>query len=98
APALALAIVALQCWLPAWINRNGGSGALVRGASLAAIIVTCGMYLSYEAAVVAYKTTLVGTDGDRFYAFDIGARVNRIVERVKQTPPGSTVVVIPQGV
>ena len=106
APVLMLAIMTLLCWLPGWIDRSGGSGALLVGSTLAAVIVTVGIpstdhgfgYLRYIHLVATHKPILVGTDGDAFYAAHDGESVNRIVQRLKELPPDAKVTIVPQGV
>ena len=90
APALMLAAAASLCWLPAWMNGRGGSGAPLRGAALAAFIVTAGTYVYYERMNVQHKTIRVGSGADAFYAQDQGAVANQILaalDRARAMPP-----------
>jgi hypothetical protein len=97
APALLTALAALLCWIPKWIERKSGSGAALKGATIAAVLATAGMHLLSDVTTVRQKTTLVGSGADAFYTTGAGDTVNRIVQTLKQTPAGSTVAIVPQG-
>jgi len=97
APALLATIAVLLCWLPNWIEARGGSGAVLRGAAIGAIAVSCGMYVYHDSINARQKTILVGSGADAFCAGAEGTTINRIVAQLKSTPAGSTVSVIPQG-
>jgi hypothetical protein len=97
APALVLAIAMLVGRLPAWIDGKGGSGAILRGSSIAVILVTAGMYLRFEYLTTTFKTTVVGSGGDAFYATAKGETINHIVGLLQRLPGDATVAVVPQG-
>ncbi|HEX3357425.1 MAG TPA: hypothetical protein VHS31_10680, partial [Tepidisphaeraceae bacterium] len=81
----------------AWIDGKGGSGAILRGSSIAVILVTAGMYLRFEYLTTTFKTTVVGSGGDAFYATAKGETINHIVGLLQRLPGDATVAVVPQG-
>jgi hypothetical protein len=99
APALVLAIVAAECWIPGWINRRGACGAFVRFGSLGAIFVTCIVYLSYASNHFygRQKLIIVGSGANAFYTNARGQAVNEMLVAISTLPPNQTLAVVPQG-
>jgi hypothetical protein len=97
-PATLAMIAMLLGWLPAWIEKRGGSGSLLRSVVLAclgvSIVAHCsGLHYFWQA-----KDVIIGTGGDAFRADQRGPFVNAAMDHLqKLAPPGATLVAIPEG-
>ncbi len=96
-PALIVSIIAGVGWLPAWLDKRGGSGCIVRGGVIGMLSVTCIAYLGYMRQQVNRKTILVGHGADAFYADARGDAVNDMLTAIDALPAGATLAVVPQG-
>ena len=63
-PAMLVLVAALTFWLPNWLDRRRGSGAVVRALTLGVIAAMVLYYFNWSQAVYAPKTYAVGKDGD----------------------------------
>ncbi len=98
-PAAMLAVAALVGWIPAWIDRKDGNGALFRGFALGVLGVAAFEHLRVMQFFLERKTVVVGVGRDAFRADARGAVVGAAVEAVKaKLPPGGTLVALPEGI
>jgi len=98
-PAAMLVVAALLAWIPARIERAGGSGALFRGFALGVLGVAVFAHLEVMGTFLAQKTVHVGEGRDAFLADARGSYVNAAVAAAKAgLPPGGTLAVLPEGV
>ncbi|HVT89104.1 MAG TPA: glycosyltransferase family 39 protein [Tepidisphaeraceae bacterium] len=97
-PTTLIGIALLVSWLPAFLDRSGGNGTLLRSAALAALAVVLIVHAKMEGALWSDKTIKVGAGGDQFYSDLRGIVVNRAVADLIQTgTPGETLAVVPEG-
>ncbi len=96
-PAALLAVVALTDWLPAAIERAGGSAGLARGLAAGLVVAVVLGYLQMTALCLERKTYTVGSGSDAFRADARAAEVNAAVEAARALTPGSTLAFVPQG-
>jgi len=97
-PATLVAIVALFEWLPARIERAGGSARPLLAAALAVWLGFVAVHLSETRAYFAAKTVLVGRGGDAFWADERGLFVNEMLEQIeREVGPDRTLTVLPMG-
>lgn len=96
-PAALLAVVALTDWLPAAIERAGGSGGVFRGLAAGLVVAVVLGYLQMTALCLERKTFSVGSGADAFRADARAAEVNAAVEAARTLPPGTTLAFVPQG-
>ena len=98
-PAAMLAVAALVGWLPAWIDRKDGNGALFRGFALGVLAFAAFDHLRVMRFFLDRKTVVVGAGKDAFRADARGAVVGAAVEAVRaKLPPGGTLVALPEGI
>lgn len=97
-PATLLTVAGLVEWLPAWIDRKGGSGAIFRTASLGAIFALTVFYLEGNADLFAKKTYQVGTGSDTILADERGRFAGEVLgELARRARPSDTLAVLPEG-
>lgn len=96
-PGFVLASAALVSWLPAWIDRRGGVGGLLRAAVLGCLLAACVAHLRISAYFYGLKDTMVSSGADAFRADRRGVAMNELLTRLRQAPAGATVAVFPEG-
>ena len=103
-PAMLVLVAALTFWLPNWLDRRRGSGAVVRALTLGVIAAMVLYYFNWSQAVYAPKTYAVGKDGDAIVTYDPGVWPPTAVtdEALRwidaNMPPDATFVVLPEGI
>jgi 4-amino-4-deoxy-L-arabinose transferase-like glycosyltransferase len=98
-PATMLVVAALTSWIPAWIERAGGSGSLFRGFALGALGVAIFAHLGFMHVFLAQKTVVVGQGKDAFRADARGLYVNAAVAAIRsKLRPGGTLAAMPEGI
>jgi len=99
-PALALFVVLLVDWAPAWLNRRGRGGIVFLAVSLAVLGVAVGMHLLVIDSFLARKTVVVGGDRDWLIADGERAKVvNRTLALIEERMgTDQTFVAFPEGV
>lgn len=98
-PATLLLAAALVAWIPARIERAGGSGSLFRGFALGAFAVAIFAHLAIMNVFLARKTVIVGEGKDAFRADARGPYVNAAVVAVRsKLAPGRTLAAMPEGI
>lgn len=99
-PAALLLTATLVTWIPAEIERRGGSGALFRGAALGVIAVTVVGHLQIVAPYVQQKSSRLGGVDDAIRVHPGIARVlgGALEEIQARTRPGQPLTVMPEGV
>jgi hypothetical protein len=97
------ATVVLICWvvqdLPAWIERHGATGSILRAIGLAAWLAAVAAMLRIDALRFDEKQAVVAQatpdefrgDGRAAAVWDLCQRISRVV------PPNGTMIVLPQG-
>jgi hypothetical protein len=97
-PGTLVAIAALFTWLPARIERAGGSARPLLAAAAALWLSFVLVHLDTTREYLAAKTVRVGRGGDAFWADERGVFVNDMLEDIEQeVPPGATLTVLPMG-
>jgi hypothetical protein len=97
-PAAMLLIVAAWDWLPRVIEHFDGSGAMLRAAFLAALLVVAAWCLMFTAANFGTLTVPVGSGGDAVWADARGKIVNWLIQQVdREVTPEGTIAVAPEG-
>lgn len=97
-PASLLLSAAALDWVPALIDRRGGSGRVFMAAAAAILLVAGQFYLGMQANRIDSKTVPVGTGADSFLAGRRGECVNAVVARIaSQASPDTTLAVLPEG-
>jgi hypothetical protein len=98
-PGVLLVVAALVDWIPAGIDRRGGSAAVFRSASLAALAVAVAFHLGSTQAWLRTKSSIVGDGPDRFRAGARGAYVGAAMQAIAGLArPSDMLVVLPEGV
>lgn len=103
-PAMLVLIVALTFWLPRWLDRRRGSGAVVRALTLGALAAMALYHFNWSQAVYAAKTYPVGKDGDAIVTYGPGiCPPTAVTEEALRwidanMPPDATFVVLPEGI
>jgi hypothetical protein len=98
-PATLLVAAALVAWIPARVERAGGSGSLFRGYALGALAVAIFAHLAIMNVFLARKTVTVGEGRDAFRADGRGVYVNAAVAAIrKKLAPGGTLAALPEGI
>lgn len=96
-PAFAWTVIASVGWLPAWLDRRGIRGDVVRGSVLAFLAVFSIAHVQVTASWMEGKTERVGAGRDAFRSDLRGAYVQMAVERLVESAV-STATVLPEGV
>jgi hypothetical protein len=98
-PATMVLVAALASWIPAWIERAGGSGSLFRGFALGALGVAIVAHLGFMHVFLSQKTVVVGEGKDAFRADARGKYVNAAVAAIRaKLRPGGTLAAMPEGI
>jgi hypothetical protein len=95
-PATLLAVVAVVGWLPAWLDRAGAHGVVLRAAALAVLAFAGFAHLRETQRWLERKTTWVGEGRDAFRADARGLFVSRAVARLEAAQVQS-LVALPEG-
>jgi hypothetical protein len=101
APAAMVIAAVMAAEIPRWTGK-GRAGAVVSAAcGLFVLTLGCASIAEKSNAIRAEQTQPVGSEADRFYAFNrevdpIGPLVNWVVKRLATEPPGS-LLVLPDG-
>ena len=97
-PGTLVAIAALVTWLPARIERAGGSARPLLAAGLALWLSFVLVHLETTRDYLAAKTVRVGRGGDAFWADERGVFVNDMLAHVeREVASGRTLTVLPMG-
>jgi hypothetical protein len=98
-PALLVTVALLASWWPNFIDRRGGSGAVLRGAAAAAVglvvfvhLRVYAEYFSDAPVVVAPGTADAFRSGDRR-----AVSVNLMLDALRQLPSRATLATVPEG-
>ncbi len=101
APAGMLVAAVMAAEIPRWTGRAREGAVVTAACGLVVLTIGCGSIAGKSNAIRAEQTQPVGSEADRFYAFNrevdtIGALVNWAVTRLASEPPG-TLLVLPDG-
>jgi hypothetical protein len=96
-PATLLAVVAGVGWLPAWLDRIGAHGVVLRAAALAVLAFASVEHVRETGRWLERKTTWVGEGRDAFRADARGHAVSRAVAAIESSNARS-LAVLPEGV
>ncbi len=99
-PGTVVLICAVMCDVPAWVERHGGSGRVMRAIGLATWIgAVSAILISDQFNFDRKRTIIVAGTRDEFRSDDRrGAMVQQMCDRVNQMiPANGTVLVLPQG-
>jgi hypothetical protein len=98
-PATLVTVALLASWWPNFIDRRGGSGAILRGAAVAAVglvifvhLRVYGEYFSEAPVVVAPGTPDTFRSGDRR-----ANSVNLMLDALRRLPSHATLATVPEG-
>ena len=98
-PASLLLSVAALDWIPALIDRRGGTGRLFAAASAALLAVIALVYLGIQAEFIGLMRERVGSGADAFWCDSRGAVVNAAVAQIaSRSSPRTTLAVVHEGV
>ncbi len=97
-PAAVLLITVATGVIPRVIDNAGGRGALFRSAMIGVLFVMAGAHVSSTADFMGRKQDMVGEGGDAFRSDPRGMFVESARRRVAGYPPGTTLLVLPEGV
>jgi hypothetical protein len=100
--AAVLVVAVLVGELPLRLPVDGISRFVVTAAGVSLVAIGAIRLVEHSQRLLRAKTYQVGTGIDRFYAFPTSIEptaelVGRVSEELRQTPPGSTLVVLPEG-
>ena len=105
-PATLVTIALLASWWPNFIDRRGGTGAVLRGAAAAATLFLVGLHLHFHDIMGGGKATRVASGRDAFWA-DVprlnlsgghrGRAVNLMLEALARLPAHATLATVPEG-
>jgi hypothetical protein len=98
-PGTMVLIMLLASWLPAWVDRRGGTGAIARAVALTTVAVAICVTVFATKLWLRPRTNAVGTGADRFLADEQG----KFTELARQdlarlARRGDTLVVFPEGI
>ncbi|MET0385116.1 MAG: hypothetical protein ABW321_04115 [Polyangiales bacterium] len=96
-PAALLAVVGLVAWLPAWVQRTGGSAPVMRAVSCGLILTLAAAYLGVQARQLAARQHPIGRGPDQLLADGRAPYVNALLAAVEHTAPSATLAVYPEG-
>jgi hypothetical protein len=98
-PGTVVMVCALTSDLPAWVERRGGSGRVMRAIGLAAWIgVVCAMLISDKLNFDRKRFIIATGTRDEFHGDGRAEQVQEVCDQIKHlAPPGGTVMVLPQG-
>jgi hypothetical protein len=99
APAACIAVAFFISWLPDWVERQRGDGALVRWACVAVWLAIGASHLVHANSNIASKDRVVGAGADSFRSEARGELVARAAAYLEaNAAPGSTLAAIPEGI
>jgi len=101
APAAMVIAAVMAAEIPRWTGRGRAGAALSAACGLFVLTLGCASIAAKSNAIRAEQTQPVGSEEDRFYAFNrevnpIGPLVNWVSKRLAKDPPG-TLLVLPDG-
>jgi hypothetical protein len=102
APAAMVAAALMAAEVPRWAGPGRSGRAVAAAGGLLVLTLACGAIASQSNAIRAGQTQPIGEGANRFYAFDgetdpTGALVDWVVKRLAGAPPGTTLLVLPDG-
>jgi hypothetical protein len=105
-PAALVTAALLVSWWPNFIDRRGGTGAVLRAAGAAAVLFVIGLHLHFYVIMGTGKMTLVASGTDAFWA-DVprlnlsgghrGRAVNLMLAALSRLPAHATLATVPEG-
>ncbi|MCB9891900.1 MAG: glycosyltransferase family 39 protein [Planctomycetes bacterium] len=98
APALVWIVAASLETLPLWLTKRHVSMAVSRSTILGFWIALGVIGLRLDAYYRSEKTVPMGFGGDRFYAREVGAFINMVLDPLQSTPPDAKLLVLPEGI
>jgi hypothetical protein len=97
-PAVLLMVVAAFDWMPAFIERRGGSGRVFTAAAVAMLLAIVAAFLNIQAEFLAAKTYRAGAGADAFWTDVRGEMTDQAVAWiVANSPAEATLVALPEG-
>ena len=101
APAGMVIAAVMAAEIPRWTGKGRAGAVLSAACGLFVLTLGCASIAAKSNAIRAEQTQPVGSEADRFYAFNrevnpIGPLVNWVVKRLATDPPG-TLLVLPDG-
>ncbi|MDC3379453.1 glycosyltransferase family 39 protein, partial [Planctomycetota bacterium] len=98
-PAAAVTAVAVCSWVPAWIDRRGGTGWILRAAGLTLLVVVSAAHLVTSHYHFTQRTHWVGEGPDAMVADVRGGPINSMLDELAlRVQPQDTLAVLPEGV
>ncbi|MBW2275266.1 MAG: glycosyltransferase family 39 protein [Deltaproteobacteria bacterium] len=98
-PATLVVVVALVDWVPAGIDRRGGSGWLPRAAALGALAAMALWFLRVQDYYVTTHRHPVAAGADRFFADERAGMIDEALGEIqRRLGPGQSLAVLPEGV
>lgn len=98
-PAAALTVVALTSWIPDWIDRRGGTGAIFRGVALAPVAIMVLSFIYVAHVRLDKRVVEFGSGADAFRITEEQAHLAEALAFVEERmEPGATLAVIPEGI
>ncbi len=98
-PATLLLVLCLTHWLPLWIDRRGGRGAVFRHVATALLGIAVVTHLAISDQRLREKTHLVASGGDAFWSDSRGPSVSAVLDYFDSAAdPGATLLVVPDGI
>jgi hypothetical protein len=98
APAAWIIVALFWSWLPDWMDRRYGNGALLRGAFLSVWCVTMAAHIAHANANIETKVHVVGAGSDSFRAPARGEIFAEALDYLEQhAKPGETLAALPEG-
>ena len=105
-PAALVTAALLVSWWPGFVDRRGGTGAVLRGAGVAAVLFVIGLHLHFHQIMGTGKATRVAAGADAFRA-DVpklnlsgghrGRAVNLMLDALARLPAHATLATVPEG-
>jgi hypothetical protein len=101
APSAMVIAAVMAAEIPRWTGKGRAGAPVSAACGILVVTLGCVSIASKSIAIQAEQTQPVGSEADRFYAFNqevdtIGPLVNWVVKRLATAPPG-TLLVLPDG-
>jgi hypothetical protein len=98
-PGTLVVLVIVLDWIPADLNRRGGTGRIFQAAWFGFLVVFVGTSFWINDAFLSRKTYQLGSGGDAFWTYpEIGREVDATLKQLaNEAKPGETLVVMPEG-
>jgi hypothetical protein len=105
-PASLVTVALLLSWWPNFVDRRGGTGAVLRGAAVAAVLFVIGLHLHFYAIMGGGKAARVAAGADAFWADTPrlnlsgghrGRAVNLMLDALARRPAHATLATVPEG-